>query len=88
MLSKEVKVIAKLSSSGSVVQLVRTPPCHGGGRGFKSLPSRHGGEEQIIRPPSVYTGEIYQYVPHKHAQFKGNTRESKVWQANVRDVRL
>ena len=26
---------------GSVVQLVRTPACHAGGRGFKSLPSRH-----------------------------------------------
>ena len=26
---------------GSVVQLVRTPPCHGGGRGFESLLSRH-----------------------------------------------
>ena len=27
--------------NGSVVQLVRTPACHAGGRGFKSLPSRH-----------------------------------------------
>ncbi len=26
--------------NGSVVQLVRTPPCHGGGRGFESHPSR------------------------------------------------
>ena len=26
--------------SGSVVQLVSTPPCHGGGRGFESLRSR------------------------------------------------
>ena len=26
--------------SGSVVQLVSTPPCHGGGRGFESLLSR------------------------------------------------
>ena len=26
---------------GAVVQLVRTPACHAGGRGFKSLPSRH-----------------------------------------------
>ncbi len=25
---------------GSVVQLVRTPPCHGGGRGFEPHPSR------------------------------------------------
>ena len=26
---------------GLVVQLVRTPPCHGGGRGFESHPGRH-----------------------------------------------
>ena len=25
---------------GLVVQLVRTPPCHGGGRGFESHPGR------------------------------------------------
>ena len=30
-----------LNQSGAVVQLVRTPACHAGGRGFKSLPSRH-----------------------------------------------
>ncbi len=26
--------------NGPVVQLVRTPPCHGGGREFESLPGR------------------------------------------------
>jgi hypothetical protein len=26
---------------GSVVQLVRMPPCHGGGRGFESRPVRY-----------------------------------------------
>ena len=29
------------TKDGAVVQLVRTPACHAGGRGFKSLPSRH-----------------------------------------------
>ena len=28
-------------SYGSVVQLVRMPACHAGGRGFEPLPSRH-----------------------------------------------
>lgn len=27
-------------TSGLVVQLVRMPPCHGGGRGFESRPDR------------------------------------------------
>ena len=31
------------AKDGAVVQLVRTPACHAGGRGFKSLPRRHVG---------------------------------------------
>ncbi len=27
---------------GPVAQLVRAPPCHGGGRGFESHPGRFG----------------------------------------------
>ena len=29
---------------GPVVQLVRTPPCHGGGREFESLSGRHSAD--------------------------------------------
>ena len=29
-----------ISSDGPVAQLVRAPPCHGGGRGFESHPGR------------------------------------------------
>ncbi len=39
------------SQYGPVVQLVRTPPCHGGGRGFESHPGRISktfGDDTII----------------------------------------
>ena len=34
--------VVPTTSLGAVVQLVRTPACHAGGRGFKSLPRRQG----------------------------------------------
>ena len=36
----EIQVFPLLSLVGPVVQLVRMPPCHGGGRGFESRPVR------------------------------------------------
>ena len=33
--------------NGSVVQLVRMPPCHGGGRGFESRPVRRRGYSNV-----------------------------------------
>src|SRR6187401_2786024 len=40
ILSKIIFIFALELSIGSVVQLVRMPPCHGGGRGFESRPVR------------------------------------------------
>ena len=37
---KQVKQLTSDKQNGSVVQLVRMPPCHGGGRGFESRPDR------------------------------------------------
>ena len=44
------------SKNGSVVQLVRMPPCHGGGRGFESHPSRHFfiGFDRAVRTAERY----------------------------------
>ena len=33
---------------GPVVQLVRMPPCHGGGRGFESHPGRQCGNSSVV----------------------------------------
>ncbi len=34
--------------NGLVVQLVRMPPCHGGGRGFESHPGRQRGNSSVV----------------------------------------
>ena len=37
---EQAKVNVSLIKNDPVVQLVRMPPCHGGGRGFESRPDR------------------------------------------------
>jgi len=41
-----------------VVQLVRMPPCHGGGRGFESRPVRHRSRKAL----SIYVGGAFHFV--------------------------
>ena len=56
---------------GSVVQLVRMPPCHGGGRGFESRPVRKKPQQtlgffswdQVLRHPSF---QFRQHCPASH----------------------
>ena len=40
---------------GPVAQLVSAPPCHGGGRGFKSRPGRKGFDVLGLRAANVKT---------------------------------
>ena len=37
---RKIVISGERESNGPVVQLVRMPPCHGGGRGFESRPVR------------------------------------------------
>jgi hypothetical protein len=41
---------SEVKETGSVVQLVRMPPCHGGGRGFESRPDRKGPSDSSEGP--------------------------------------
>ena len=49
-----------ISSDGPVAQLVRAPPCHGGGRGFEP----HPGRLQFIIVYSMFNGIIAQLGEH------------------------
>ena len=47
---------------GAVVQLVRTPACHAGGRGFKSLPRRQKGRDFIT---ALFYAQVAQLVEQR-----------------------
>jgi hypothetical protein len=40
--------------TGSVVQLVRMPPCHGGGRGFESRPVRQQRKKKQLEKAAFF----------------------------------
>jgi hypothetical protein len=47
---EKTPIFATPTEKGSVVQLVRMPPCHGGGRGFESRPVR----KKLRRNPGLF----------------------------------
>ena len=47
-----------------MAQLVRAPPCHGGGRGFESLPGRLYREVQIFFEYGIIA-QLGEHLPYK-----------------------
>ena len=43
-----IYITVRHTDIGPVVQLVRMPPCHGGGRGFESHPGRQCGNSSVV----------------------------------------
>ena len=64
---------------GPVAQLVSAPPCHGGGRGFKSRQGRSGGDEKAtFRAVAAYHREVSsRCVPGSVAQLVERTTENR-----------
>ena len=46
---RKIVISGERESNGPVVQLVRMPPCHGGGRGFESRPVRKKSVSNCIK---------------------------------------
>ena len=57
-------------ANGLVVQLVRMPPCHGGGRGFESRPDRKNAKEAL----------------KKFGAFFGTLKKLCCFRSNIRNV--
>lgn len=51
-LHPQFRKMVAIDKFGAVVQLVRIPACHAGGRGFESLPHR-------LKVPSTYVGGTF-----------------------------
>ena len=50
---------------GPVAQLVRAPPCHGGGRGFESLPGRSCCQHEVIEYCHGIIAQLGEHLPYK-----------------------
>ena len=65
----------KATSIGAVVQLVRMPACHAGGRGFESLPHRHKMPLSYLR--GIFSIQIllpFYYLLNEEAERYKSTR--------------
>ena len=70
--------LSGLLTNGPVVQLVRMPPCHGGGRGFESHPGRHLRKQLSGRAPPCQGGgrEFESRLPLHFVRMQFNGRTS------------
>ncbi|MCW3094038.1 MAG: hypothetical protein JWP81_5107 [Ferruginibacter sp.] len=66
LFGKKEKASIKDKVFGSVVQLVRMPPCHGGGRGFESRPVRKEKIKSQQMPANIrFAGFLFgEYSPN------------------------
>ncbi len=56
-------IFAIPNENGLVVQLVRMPPCHGGGRGFESRPVRKSPSHEGLFALQHHTATEYSELP-------------------------
>ena len=57
--------IPKYLGNGPVAQLVRAPPCHGGGRGFESHPGRFIKIEYFYKNEYGVLAQLGEHLPYK-----------------------
>jgi hypothetical protein len=62
---------------GAVAQLVRAPPCHGGGRGFEPLLRRHPSTNEQTKNP--YSVRVFRFGALVVVSSRGPSRPKKMW---------